>query len=147
MSQVSRYPLRKEIENRMYEVFIDSISRVTTELQVEKLINDLLSPTEKVMLAKRLAIALLLLKEYDQRTISKVLRVSVDTVNKVNRSLKFGSGGYSMVIKPILEKEKQDTFWEKVDDKLAIISLPHHRNWGDWKKERWEDRIKKKKSL
>lgn len=143
MTQISRIPIRKEIEKRMFEVFLESIAMVRTPDQVEKLVTDLLSPTEKVMLAKRLSIALLLYKQYDQRLISKLLRVGLETVSKVSRALKTGTGGYGMVTASILKQEKYQNFLQKIDDLLADLFPPRHRNWTNWRKERWQEKIRK----
>lgn len=145
MTQVSKIPIRKEIEKRMYDVFLDSISMVRAKHDVEKLIDDLLSPTEKTMLAKRLSIALLLLKQYDQRLISKLLRVGLGTVSKVNRNLQNGRGGYFMVTSAIIKQEKYESFISKIDDLIADLFPPRHRNWTNWRKQRFEEKIQKSK--
>ena len=49
MTQVSKKPLRKEIEKRMYEVFLGSVAMVQTQPQVEKLLSDWLSSSEKII--------------------------------------------------------------------------------------------------
>lgn len=146
MTQVSKYPLRKEIEKRMFEVFLDSIAMVKTRDKVEKLVTDLLSPTEKTMLAKRLSIALLLYKKYDQRSIVRVLKVSLSTVSRISRSLQQGSGGYAMVISSMLQKEEFQGFLDKLDDALADmftvgLKLPH------WRRRRWEEEIQDRKTF
>lgn len=145
MTQVSKYPLRKKIETRMFEVFLDSIGMVKTRGQVEKLIDDLLSPTERTMLAKRLSIALLLFKSYDQRAIAKILKVSLGTVNKVSLALQKGTGGYSMVLSAIAKQEKFHAFLEKIDDTLADLFPPANRNWSHWRRERWETKMRNRK--
>lgn len=144
MTQLSKLPLRKEIEERMFEVFKDSIGMVTTRSQVERLIDDLLSPTERVMLAKRLSIALLLSRKYDQRSISKILKVGLNTINKVSRSLKTGSG-YKMICENILTQEKFKEFLQKIDDFFADVFPPRHRNWSAWRRERREEKMRKQK--
>lgn len=147
MTQISRIPLSKEIEKRMMEVFLDTVVMVSTKKQVEKLLNDWLSPTEKIMLAKRLSIALLLEKQYDQRSIAKLLKVGLETVSKISRQLHNGTGGYEMIVSAFLKEEKSEAFWNKVDDTLADLFPPRHRNWSQWRRERWEAKIKNKKAF
>lgn len=146
MTQISRIPLRKEIEKRLMEVFLDTMAMVQTANQAQKLFDDWLSPTEKVMLAKRLSIALLLEKQYDQRSIAKLLNVGLETVSKVNRQLRSGVGGYEMIVSAFLKQEKSEAFWEKIDDVLADLFPPRHRNWSTWRKERWVEKMKNKKA-
>jgi len=140
MAQISKYRLRKEIEERMYEIFLDSVGMVQNRKHVSKLIDDLLSPTEKIMLAKRLSIALLLMKQYQYRSIAQLLHVSYGTVNRVGRMLESGNGGYLMVLSVLLKQEKYIAFINKIDDALAEIFIPYHRNLGNWRRERWEEK-------
>ncbi|OGG14920.1 hypothetical protein A2875_03085 [Candidatus Gottesmanbacteria bacterium RIFCSPHIGHO2_01_FULL_46_14] len=144
MTQISKYPLRKEIENRMLEVFLDSIGMVKTREHVQKLIDDLFSPTERVMLAKRLSIALLLLKKYDQRTVARILNVSLGTVNKVSLALQKGNGGYELVVNSIVRQEKFHAFLEKIDETLVDIVTTGH-SLPNWRRVRWETKIRNRK--
>lgn len=144
MTRISKYPVRKAIEERMFEVFLDSIAMVKTRNHVRMLIEDLFSHTERVMLAKRLSIALLLLKQYDQRSISKLLRVGLETVSRVSRALGTGAGGYGMVTSAIIRQEKYHAWLEKIDDALAELFKPH-RDWSSWRKARWKGKMLNRK--
>jgi len=142
MSQVSKIPLKIEVEHRVYEVLMESIAAATSHNTVSRLINDLLSPTERLMISKRLSIALLLMKNYDQRTIAKWLNVSLGTVSKISLVLQKGSGGYQSVIEVILKKEKFAALLEKIDDALVNAFGPPRRT--DWKQ--WYANIREEKS-
>ena len=147
MTQISKYPLSKEIEERVYEVLMESIAAANSKTTVHNLLNDLLSPTERLMIAKRLSIALLLLKKYDQRLISRWLKVSLTTVSKVSLALQSGRGGYQSVIGSILRKEELKEFLNKIDDAIAEMFPPRHRNWSHWRRERWEEKITRQKAF
>lgn len=144
MTQVSKRLLRKDIEDRVYDVLLESIASVKSKGAVDKLLDDLLSPTEKIMLAKRTAIALLLAKKYNQRTIAALLRVGLETVSKVSRVMQKGSGGYGFVVSSIIRNEKMSIFLEKIDDALAELFKPH-RDWSSWRKARLEAKIRNAK--
>jgi len=116
MTQVSKYPLNKEVEERIFEVFWQTIADLKTPWSVKKFFHDLLYPTEKVMLAKRLAIAILITKGYDYRSICQILKVTLPTVWTVNIWLKQGGEGYKMAIEKILKQEKSEEFWQKISD-------------------------------
>ena len=145
MTQVSKHPLRKEIQERVYEEFTESLAMVKSKGQVDRLVDDLLSPTEKTMLAKRLSIALLLMKKYDQRAVSRVLKVSLGTVSKVSSAMQKGNGGYAMVVGSILKGESLRAFLQKLDDALADLMPPANRNWSNWRRERWEAKMEDQK--
>ena len=141
MTQVSKRVLKKDIEDRVYDVLLESVASATSKGSVASLLEDLLSPTEKLMLAKRLSIALLLTKGYNQRAVTNILNVGLETVSRVSRSMQKGSGGYAQVAKAIIQNEKLKSFLQKIDDTLADILPPRHRDWSSWRRERWEAKV------
>lgn len=147
MTQVSRIPLRKEIEKRVFEIFLTSLARVSQKEQVETFMQDLLSPTEQLMLAKRLSIAFLLHKGYDQRSISKILKVSLSTVNRVSLRMQLGGLGFKKLITEIIQSEKMDKFWSKLDNLITGIVPPKGRNWRHWRQEQWQKKINREKAF
>lgn len=144
---MSKYPLQKEVEDRMYEVFMESIAAATTTTAVKKFVDDLLSPTERLMIAKRLSIALLLVKQYDQRTISRWLKVSLGTVSKVSLVLQKKGGGYTDVIGAILVKDKIQVVLQKIDDALAELFAPRNSDMRTWRRRRWEAKVAGRKAF
>ena len=65
MTQVSRIRLPKAVEDQMHGALRKALADLRTEEEVGEFLEDLLTPTEKIMLGKRLAIAILLDKGYD----------------------------------------------------------------------------------
>lgn len=118
MTQVSKYPISKDVADRIFEVFIKSLQSVRNSVEAEDFAYDLFSPTEKIMLAKRIAIAFLLLKGYQYREISKMLRVSLTTIGSVNLTLKQGRGAYQKILERIAKEEKLEDFFINVAEKL-----------------------------
>lgn len=145
MTQVSKIPLRKEIEKRIFEIFLTCLAKVRFKDEVDKFVQDLLSPTEQLMLAKRLSIAFLLHKGYDQRSICRILKVSLSTINRVSLKLQLAGEGYQKVIKEIIRDEKFDEFWQRLDDFISDIVPPKGRNWSQWRQERWRAKIARQK--
>lgn len=115
MAQVSRKPLPKAIENQMYELFHRALADLRTEKDIADFLDDLLTPTEKVMLGKRLAIAVLLAQEHDQRTVHRIMRVSLTTVNSVNYWLKNKGKGYRKVIERLRKEKQWADFAQRLD--------------------------------
>ena len=120
MTQVSKYPISKEVADRLFEVFIKSLLNVRNSREAQDFVYDLFSPTEKIMLAKRIAIAFLLLKGYKYREISRLLRVSLTTIGSVNLSLKLGKGAYQKILERIAREEKLEDFFLNVAEKLLV---------------------------
>ncbi len=121
MSQISRFPLSKSLEAQMFTLFRRVLADFHSESHIEELLDDLLTPTEKIMLGKRLAIAFLLEKGYDQRTIHSIMNVSVSTVNGVNYWLKNKGNGYRRAIAMVRREEKWQSFLEKLEDTFSDI--------------------------
>ena len=118
MAQISRLPLPKALEQQMYELFYKSLADLNSGHDIESFLDDLLTPTEKVMLAKRLAIAFLLDKGYNQRTVHTMMKVSLTTVNSINYWLKNKGDGYRKVIAMVRKAEKWQQFITRLDNLL-----------------------------
>ncbi len=105
----------------MYTLFRRVLSELHSEGDITDFLDDLLTPTEKVMLAKRLAIAFLLEKGYDQRAIHTILKVSTTTVTSVNYWLLHKGRGYRNVICMVRKAEKWQVFVEGLDQTLREV--------------------------
>jgi TrpR-related protein YerC/YecD len=116
MSQVSKYPLKQKVFEKMFELLSKAIINSNNKEEVESLLDDLLTPTEKIMLAKRLAIAVLLTKGYFYKTIQEIIRVSTPTIAMVSLSLKYKGKGFKSFTSQILKEEKSNEFWDKIED-------------------------------
>ena len=132
MAQVSNYPVSKDVADRIFEVFIKSLIRVKNQKDAQILVNDLFSPTERVMLAKRLAIAFCLMQGYEYREISKLLRVSLTTIATVNMTLKYGSSGYKIILERISREEKLADFFKSVAEKI-VSAGQYGKGSGTWR--------------
>lgn len=132
MSQVSRYPISKSIADRIFKIFLNTFTHLKDNDEADQFISDLLTPTEKIMLSKRLAISFLLERNYDYRTIQQTLKVSTGTITSVNMARKLGSEGYKKVISKIMRKEALVKIIE--DSVIKFLSMPAalERGRGEW---------------
>jgi Trp operon repressor len=146
MSQISRRYLNPKVEGQIFDTFIESFSSLSSTKQATDFLYDLLSPVEQVMLGKRLAIAYMLMKNYSQRDIANILKVSQATVVKVNASLKTGAG-YRTIISHMLKKEKVVAFFDKIEEKLDHLLPPKGANWSTHYKHTYAERAKRKKAF
>ena len=145
MPQVSKYPLPEELYDRIFELLLKVIASSFSKNEASELLEDLLTPTEKIMLAKRLSIAVLLLKDYPYDSIQEILRVSRSTVADVNRSLKYKGKGYKKFAKRILKEEKTAEFWEKVEDLVLGTLSKGGKGTGSWRYLHHEAKKKRRK--
>lgn len=142
MPPVSKYPVSNEVYERVFEVFSKSIVKLETKNQVAEFLDEFLTPTERIMLAKRLAIAFLIVKGYEYREISRILRVSTNTVGRVNFAYRNGEI-YKVVVDKVLQDEKVDEFLEGVGEKVSALFASGGSKSGTWRYLREE--IKKRR--
>lgn len=115
MTQVSRFPLEEDVYYQIRDDFLWTISSHHSQDQAKAFFYDFFTKTERLMLAKRFAVALLIYENFDYRDIQYLLHVSSATISREAQWLdKEGNG-----IKPILEKLKQEerikAFLKKAD--------------------------------
>lgn len=146
MAQVSKYPISKEIYDRIFEIFLQTLIRIRDKAEAEEFTGSLLSPVERIMLAKRLAIAFLLEKGYEYRQIQKTLRVSLPTIASVSFVRQYGGEGYKKVIKKIIQEEKLSDLLERAVLKLLEFPAKGTKGSGVWRYLKQEVENERKRS-
>ncbi len=105
----------------MLKDFFTMVSKLKTPKEAEKFFKDLLTPSESLMLTRRIAIAKMLLKGFTFDEITKKLKVGANTINNVNRWLFTGFGGYLNELKNkdpgYVKKNISITEWQKIKKK------------------------------
>ncbi len=144
MAQVSKYPISNKVYERILEVFLKTLVKIESKDEANQFIKDFLTPVEQIMLSKRLAIAFLLEKDYDYRTIRRILRVSGATIARVNLMRKYGGQGYQKMINKLLREEKVNDFLLRVGEVLTGIPVKGAKGGSEWRYLHYE--LKKKRS-
>ena len=121
MAKVSRIPLRNDVWERIFKLFVETTSDLKDKKLLTSFIDDLYTPTEKIMLAKRLAAAVLLSKGHSYTEVSRILKVSSPTIAKISLKIKYTEGGLKDVVNKILLKESAQVLWKEVED---LFDLP-----------------------
>lgn len=121
MPQVSKKYLRPWVEKRMGEVLEKTLSRSRRHTEVQELLQDILTPTERIMVAKRLAAAILLLKDYDYRQICHVLKISSSTVLSVFKQLNIAGQGYRRAATQIAHDRERQEFFAALEKEIWKI--------------------------
>jgi len=128
MPHISRKRVKKNIFKRMTNEFINTISGLKTRDDISGFLRELLTPTERVMLAKRLAIIMMLKRGYSFRAIEKALKVSPSTSSRFWKMTK--TQPFDVIMKGIKTKEEKKKFWEEIE-RLLRMGLPP-RGRGRW---------------
>ena len=91
MTRVSKNPIKQETFTKIFSTFYEMIVDLHDKQEVKAVFEVFLSKAEKVMLAKRLAIAVMLKEGVDYRSISQELKVSTATIREINSKLEVKS--------------------------------------------------------
>lgn len=129
MPHVSRKKLKRKVFVKIGEQFADIINKTSSPKEIGWFLNKLLTPTERVMLSKRLAIMFMLKKEYSFRVIQKTLKVTPQTVLRFWHKVKKPS--YKAAIQKISENKHGKNFWKELEELLFF--LPPKSGPGRWK--------------
>jgi len=145
MVYVSKKPLKQKTLIRISDMLIAHIANIQTKPKAEKFLNEILTVSEKIMLAKRFAIIAMLSKNQSYTTISRILKVTPRTIAKINTNLQAGDFDFIISQLQIITKS---TKTGKMSDGFSIwldivlgMKLPP-RGKGRWK---FLDEIEQKK--
>lgn len=113
MPLVSKRVLNKSVEDKMYNTLWESFALLKSKSDIKFFLEDLLSSVERKMIAKRLAIAALLLHGYKYESIKDILKVSRETIATVSLALE-NNKGYKVTINKIASSESAKDFWKSI---------------------------------
>lgn len=122
MPQVSRRPLSREAEEKIYTSFYKAIGLIGED-EARLFVGDLLTRTERIMLPKRLAIAILLTRGENYNSIRDALKVTQTTIASVSKTLEL-SEGLRKAIKKLEKSETWRSWWQDVESLLYRLSSP-----------------------
>jgi len=136
MIRISYLKIKEEDYEKIFSIFYKVLGETEDKDEFSKILFDLLTPAERIMLIKRIAIIYLLLKDIEYRSICEVLKVSNGTVSKY-KLLMENSIGIVPVLKKMVRNEKIWLFFEEIFSQIFHPGLPGI-NW----KAAWETKIK-----
>lgn len=120
MPHVSRHKLDRKTEKELIDSLNDVLASIGKGEEMIQFLDALLTSTEKVMLAKRLATIVLLEEGLTESQISDILHVTRATVAKMQLFYEARGQGFKIGIKKLDEKKKLEVF------KKFLISLARY---------------------
>lgn len=105
MPHVSNKKIKQDLLEKIFGKLIVVLGEARKNNSLSQVANELFTPTEKIMLAKRLAIILMLDSDIPQHRITNILNVSPTTVVKMSLGIEIGK--YRSILK-ISKVEKTD---------------------------------------
>ncbi len=145
MVYISKKPLKPETLSRISDLFIAHIAGIKTKQNSKRFIDEILTNTEKKMLAKRLAIIVMLHRKQSYSIIIGILKVSRTTIAKINIDLK--NGEFDFIISQ-LNKTSKNASWNKSSNFSIWLDIMLGMRMPAVGKGRWKflDEIKQKKN-
>lgn len=140
MAQVSTQFVHPDVLQKLQSLLVDCVNRCSSGKLAADFIEDLLTDTEKVMIAKRIGIALMLMKHIGVREISETLKVSFPTIYKVKTWMIVRGHGYRSLLESILKRdeESQREHQSALDDTQGSVFWFGKTNWREQRRKQWE---------
>lgn len=127
MVRNSPYILQQDKYDKIFRIFYEVIGNNKSREEFNRIMLELLTQSERIMLMKRIAVIYLLMKNINYRIICKVLKVSNTTVSKFRLMIE-RSEGIVPALKLILTIDKVAIFFEEVFNELYHPGL-YGINW------------------
>ncbi len=124
MPKVSQNVLSKETQAEVVNAFIRVLVKIDDDKLLRRFLDDLLTPTEKLMLAKRLMVVMLLQRGYSFGAVCHVLKMSKTTVHLLHRDLRKSGEGYRKVFDLFFRESKGHRLISAIDRFLDAVTLP-----------------------
>ena len=126
MPHVSKNKVKRKIFLAMSERLLEAVVKAASRQRGQSLIAELLTPTERVMLAKRLAMIVMIRRGYSFYRIAKTLKVSFSTVARFYARVQ--SGQYAYLANLLETKAHPSSSLER----LLRFGLPPRVGKGRW---------------
>lgn len=114
--QVSKKDVSFKIEKKIFRSLYQVLADLKRPDDVEKFLADVLSETERTVLAKRLGIAYYLNKNKSYEVIRQELKVSSATIANVQKWMESGGEGLNLALKAIEADEWAGEMAGKIGD-------------------------------
>ena len=138
MPHISTKRISDDDFKKIYDQLISLFDTAGTKRRSDLLLKELLTETEKIMLAKRLAVLCMLDKGLSAYYISQILQVSTSTVDRIE--LKYEIGGYGYISEVIAKNRK--TIWDSIEQ-ITLMGMPRRVGKDRWK---WLEEMERKRN-
>ncbi|MEI6690139.1 MAG: Trp family transcriptional regulator [bacterium] len=142
MSQVSKRKIDQKVYDKLFSLLPEFMGRLSRNNHQQDFVNTLFYTTEKTMIAKRLAIAFMLTKEYTYSQMISKLKVSQGTVAKVAEMVGNADKSFISELQNISKEQQFVDFLELIGYKIETMLPPKGGNWSVWRRRIEKDKQK-----
>jgi len=142
MSQVSKVKLDKELESELYKQFWYSLGKINNSQKSADFFSDILTDTERLMLAKRFAAAILIIRGKSPTEIRSTIRLAYSTIGSISSWIKNAKPATKNILESLSKEKNLDSIFDKIDEILEVIPPRRH---SDWKEEYTKRNVERNK--
>ena len=124
MTPVSRYKLTAEFEKRVLDTLTSELTKITEKSKLSSLLTLLLSTSEKIMLAKRMATFVMIEQQIPDTQVAKVLHLTRITVAKLRLTYLLAKEKKDPVVKIVQRPSLREIIKPLLKDFLFKYALP-----------------------
>lgn len=132
MPKVSHHQLPPHVYQKLFTLLPVIINIAGSAGQADSFVNTIFSTSEKTMIAKRLAIILMLTKGKTYAQISAKLKVSHSTIGKMAELVAGSNQQFLHQFERIAKSDAASDFWNALGYKLETLLPPKGANWSEW---------------
>ena len=110
MPHVSRRKLKPTDEKRLFDTLLTVLKKINKDEDMEGFLFSLLSETEKIMLAKRLAAIILIKENLSDMDIADRLCITRETVLRIKAQMQIRGNGHEIALKKLEEEQYLSEF-------------------------------------
>lgn len=144
MPQISKYRLGRTFQEEIFRRFWSIVAHLKTNRDVAEFFSDILTHTEEVMLAKRLTIAVLLLRGKLPVDIANILHVSFSTIGRVNSWVDRAKPATKRELERVIDDAEWQAFFDTIEALFDKLPPRYGTDWdqaGKEKSQRAKDRF------
>lgn len=124
MSPLSKWSLAKEEQDKIRNLFLGELIKITDKDEMGSLMKSLLSESEYFMIAKRLVTFVLVEEGYSDVDIAKMLHLTRGTVGKFRMIYEFSRERQDLVVKIVERVKASDVMKHILKEVLIKYALP-----------------------
>ena len=120
MVNISKRKLSKEMQKELYTQLADIFLSSDSRKESERTLTEILTKTEKVMLAKRVGIIAMLERGYSSYKIMNTLNVSTLTIARVQKRLSCGI--YQQTVEVLKRRKSRESIFGLIEEAVMKLS-------------------------
>lgn len=123
MPRASRFRLSQNQFEEINSHLLYLISSLNKNSKIENFLEGFLTKEEKIMLAKRLVLFMMLIKGYSPSVTQNTLRISYETVRIYQNQLNVKNEDFRKIMEQLVKRQESINLFRKIDKFLKPLEL------------------------